>query len=624
MHFLRADTQSKLVFLNFSLTITALWCLIRGYQGLDGDAQIYAFQALARINHALSTDLYLQNTSQDEFTIFSPLYATLIRALGLRAAAQTLTLVFICWFYVAAWKLSEALTDRNIPWLAIALLVIASGDYGGAGVFHLSECYLTARLPAEALVVTALACHFCGHRFLAWLTAIGALFVHPLMALPGLITLLALNVSATVAVGGFFGGLLVALLISVAASRLPTVARALPLMDSDWLYVVRERSQFLFPQLWKARDWATNIRPLLFLMFMASVSPNSNSQKLCVAALCVGLSGLFLAFIPGLVGPVALLVQGQAWRWVWIACFLSVLLLPITLIEVWRDRYCGALCAVLLISAWALPSIYGTACLGFAIICWLARGHIGEAAIPHVRSTAIIACVALIVAAAFDTWTSGASRTEPHGAVSSAMVKDSAAVKTSAAVVVGLLWWGLKNMRALRATTVVSLFLIIATTLLLPHSLKNNVAFASDTQKEEFADWTSVIPPTSSVLVTPTRDVGAFVWFILQRPNYLALDQSAGVVFSRKTALEVQRRSAVLLPLMDPSWKILSGMRNAKARPLTSDILKRICADPQLGFVISPQTVDFPLLRHWHSGPWMDWNLYDCAKIRGNAELGLT
>jgi hypothetical protein len=139
MYFLRADTQSKLVFLNFSLTITALWCLFRGYQGLDGDAQIYAFQALARVNHALSIDLYLQNTPQDEFTIFSPLYATLIRTLGLRAAAQTLTLAFICWFYVASWKLEEALADRNIPWLAIGFLVMAPGDYGGAAVFHLSE-----------------------------------------------------------------------------------------------------------------------------------------------------------------------------------------------------------------------------------------------------------------------------------------------------------------------------------------------------------------------------------------------------------------------------------------------------------------------------------------------------
>jgi len=37
----------------------------------------------------------------------------------------------------------------------------------------------------------------------------------------------------------------------------------------------------------------------------------------------------------------------------------------------------------------------------------------------------------------------------------------------------------------------------------------------------------------STVLVAPPHDVGAFVWFTSGSANYLALDQSAGVVFSR-------------------------------------------------------------------------------------------
>ncbi len=84
----------------------------------------------------------------------------------------------------------------------------------------------------------------------------------------------------------------------------------------------------------------------------------------------------------------------------------------------------------------------------------------------------------------------------------------------------------------------------------------------------------------ATVLVAPTRDVGAFVWFTLGRPNYLALDQSAGVVYSRETALEVQSRSEMLLPLMDPTWKILTSLQaqagsgrksEAGIRPLTPE-----------------------------------------------------
>jgi hypothetical protein len=125
------------------------------------------------------------------------------------------------------------------------------------------------------------------------------------------------------------------------------------------------------------------------------------------------------------------------------------------------------------------------------------------------------------------------------------------------------------------------------------------------------------------VLVAPTKDAGAFVWFTLNRPNYLALNQSAGVAFSRETALEVRRRSEILLPLMDPDWKILSslrssgnGKRSAATRPLTAEGLLEICRDRQLGFVISPQNVGFDPLPHVNAGEWKDWNLYDCRKVR--------
>jgi len=131
-----------------------------------------------------------------------------------------------------------------------------------------------------------------------------------------------------------------------------------------------------------------------------------------------------------------------------------------------------------------------------------------------------------------------------------------------------------------------------------------------------------------SSIMQIARDAGAFVWFTLERPNYLSLDQSAGVVFSRATALEIRRRSEVLLPLMDPDWKILAGLRagsgggrknEAASRPLTPEKLIQVCADPQLGFVISSAKAGFDPLRHEHAGAWKDWNLYDCRKVRSAA-----
>jgi hypothetical protein len=150
----------------------------------------------------------------------------------------------------------------------------------------------------------------------------------------------------------------------------------------------------------------------------------------------------------------------------------------------------------------------------------------------------------------------------------------------------------------------------------LPGALRIGNAPGSTPAKQDFSAWIEAIPATSTVFVTPNRDVGSFVWFTLLRPNYLTLNQSAGVVFSRDTALEVERRSEVLLPLEDPDWKILSGGRKSPSRKLTLEILQRICTDPQLGFVISPEALGIPSIKHRQSGPWMDWNLYDCAQVR--------
>src|SRR5271165_2833695 len=180
MHSLRNALQNNLLTSTLVLMLTVLWLLMHGYQGFAGDAQIYAFQALARIHPALSSDLYLENTSQDQFTVFSPFYAWCIGWMGLDNAARLLTLFFTLWFLTAAWILAAALTTSAAAWLAVAFLVIVAGDYGAAGVFHVADSFLTARLPAEALIITALACYYRGMKRLAVVVAMAALLVHPL------------------------------------------------------------------------------------------------------------------------------------------------------------------------------------------------------------------------------------------------------------------------------------------------------------------------------------------------------------------------------------------------------------------------------------------------------------
>jgi hypothetical protein len=206
-------------------------------------------------------------------------------------------------------------------------------------------------------------------------------------------------------------------------------------------------------------------------------------------------------------------------------------------------------------------------------------------------------------------------------------ITNTVGAKIFAASLFVLLWWWLRAARTLWATVNICAVLLISSIFVVfaPFNQARSVGSKSDI--EEFSDWRAAIPEMSTVFVAPARDVGSFVWFTLGRPNYLALDQSAGVVFSRLTALEVRRRSEVLLPLTDPTWKILSDIRGASDRKrkaptrlLTAQALLQVCGDPQLGFVISPQNVGFEPMRHAHNGAWQDWYLYDCVRVRSRAD----
>jgi hypothetical protein len=627
MHSSNPGFQSKIATLSLALMLVALWLLMDGYQGLTGDGQIYAFQALARLHPQLTTDLYLQNTSQDQFTIFSPLYAWLIGLFGLENAARLLAVLFTVWLWAAAWSLARAITGRDAAWLGAAFLLIIAGDYGGSGVFQLSEPYLTARLPAEALTITALACHARGMKGLGLLLAMGALFFHPLIALPGLLLLICLWLPSRVSVMGAIGGVLAALVVAVVATNLPLASHVLTVMDAAWLEVVRERSQFLFLQLWSIRDWNLNARPFIYLAFTAIAVPDERIGNFCVAAAIVGAAGLAVAFIAGLFGPVAILVQGQAWRWVWIAVFISALLLPVTALHVWRDEKCGPLCAILLVSGWTLSAVDGTLCVSLALILWLTRTHINARVATFFRWVSAALGVAIVAWILIKCWAivsppTPPSRPAPLGVV---QIQDIFALKIPAVLFGALVWWVIRTSRTIWVPTFLSAMLVALSIFMLPAAFKQSRILASASDINEFADWINAIPPTSTVLVTPARDVGAFVWFTLGRPNYLAVDQSAGVVFSRATAVEIRRRSEVLLPLMDPDWKMLTSLRaksgnarkdDATTRPLTAKSLIQVCADPQLGFVISQKDVGFGPLRHEHAGAWKDWNLYDCRKVR--------
>ncbi len=616
--------QRPLATLALTLTALALWALTHEYRGLVLDGQIYAVQALAKLRPSLNTDLFLQNTTQDQFTIFSSFYAWVIAAIGLNPAAMVLTALFSFWFLCAAWHLTAYLFDRNYAWLAVFLILVTGGHYGAFAVFHFLEPFLTARLPAEALVVTALVLTVRGAAKSGLALAATAGLFHPLVALPGLLLLICLSLPLRVNAIGAACGLVACLAAALSAARVPSIDRLLPPMDGTWLYVVRERSQFLFLQLWTFKDWELNVRPFVCLALSVMTLQDARVRKLALCGMLVGAAGLGVAAIASLAGP-AVLIQGQAWRWVWVTGLLSIVFLIPTARALRDQAPCGNACAALLIAAWSFPADIGFFFSLAALTVWMGREARWLQIARNTQMILVLIVVTVIVLAILET--SRVLKLPPSIAFSANSGAQSIfTVRVWLMAAVALLYALLRVAKSPVMPLIIASLVGTGAACLLNRAYLQSRSYGSAADIDEFADWRAVIPPDSTVFVTNGHDSGSFVWFTLERNNYLSPGQSAGVVFSRATALEIKRRSEVLVPLVNQSWKILASLQHAEAgsraspvvyhHALTAKSLAGVCADPALGFVVSPDSVGFDPVVHTRNDAYRNWKLYDCSRVR--------
>ena len=182
-----ADKRPWIHGVSLTLGLLALWTLTHRFRGLAQDGVLYAVQAMARIHPYFAGDVMLSGTSQDSFTLFSPMYAALIRMFGIIGASTLLFALCTAGYLCAAWLLIRRLFDGHVAYLTVAVLICVSSEYGAWSIFSSAEDFLTARSLAEACVVGSIAAYYWQRSWWrqAWL-GVGML-IHPVMALPGLL-----------------------------------------------------------------------------------------------------------------------------------------------------------------------------------------------------------------------------------------------------------------------------------------------------------------------------------------------------------------------------------------------------------------------------------------------------
>src|SRR5690606_35400386 len=98
-------------------------------------------------------DVFLKYGSQDNYTLFTPLYAALIPLLGVEHAASLITFVSVLALLLSAWSLARTLMPAPYAWLGLGILVIVPTYYGLGIFFAVLEGFVTPRLLAQALVL---------------------------------------------------------------------------------------------------------------------------------------------------------------------------------------------------------------------------------------------------------------------------------------------------------------------------------------------------------------------------------------------------------------------------------------------------------------------------------------
>ncbi len=592
---LNSSATSRLVLAVVGLVGIATWALSHSYRGIFHDAGLYTLQALARLHpDSLSGDVFLKFGSQDGFTIFSPIYAAASRMLGVEFAAATLTLVLQGALLAGAWILARAVMPFSMAIFGVAVLIAVPGDYGPDRIFTCIEPFLTPRMGAEALVLGSLAAALWQRKALAASLGITAVLIHPIMAMAGVCALVYLYVGKPKPL--FTGAVAIVGLMTLALAAYVMPQGDWGRFDAHWLALVEHRSPYVFIAHWQLDDWSRAAVTLATLGVGLRVLPNKRARTLSLIALTTALAGLALTFIACDLLHLVVLTQLQPWRWQWLGAVVAAVLLPAILRALWQDAAIETgttelrtaelrTTALLLVSAWVFAS---NAFALFASLAALAALVLLPKLKPsEARWVYFGACGLGVIAVAWRLASNleftDAYYLDPNIPLwirrASSFIHDG----TAPVAAVSLAFWLARMRRGRTALILLGGLAGAACVGSFPQTWKSWTTREFPPQQlAGLGGFRERIPPGADVF-WPESPVA--VWVLLQRPSYLSVIQTSGMVFSRRSALELERRANALSGAINPGsfmgWSAGTGMT------LSAQQLEQTCATGEFQFLVT-------------------------------------
>jgi hypothetical protein len=137
------------------IIISVLWLATRPYYGIVHDALFYMLQAIHELNpNRFAEDLYFKFGSQDEFTMFSIIYAPLLQLIGVANTAIVFAIVGqIFWICALLYFVRGLIRQRSLALMSVAAVIALPNTYV---LLDYGEGFVTPRIFAEALTMAAL------------------------------------------------------------------------------------------------------------------------------------------------------------------------------------------------------------------------------------------------------------------------------------------------------------------------------------------------------------------------------------------------------------------------------------------------------------------------------------
>jgi hypothetical protein len=621
--------------------LLAMNALARPCYATAHDAHLYSLQALNQAeNGAYAADVFLCYGSQDQFTLFSRVIGPLVAAIGVRAAFFLCYLICNTLFIFALFRLVRTLVaDPVIATLSLIYLVTAPLSYGGFDIFTVHEQFFTPRIVGTTFTLFALERMLGRHFVQALLLLIAGSLMHPLMAFGGAM-IWAGYLACTYLPTRVFAGLLIAALLgSAAVLSIPAVGTQLfGTMDADWHQMIRVAVGYNYPDTWTLKDWL-NVAvsfavPIAACRALYQGDPE-HRRFFAIVALA-GAVGLVATLAASFL-PYALLFQGQPYRVLWI---LKVFQVPL---------------GFLLIARWSHDPKARFAALGLLAFFCVTHYLPPELAIFAIAVALSIGVSRLQEETEPNAWWYAAARGLVLGALAWMAYRWWFLLGERETIVaqfdfnewllfdmISPFFWlvGLCVTAAWMekpATWRVALGAAVAIAIVTPVAL-----FAAEASPEFRRDHTRLGADVELVRdFVKAGNHGSrrstvywclgrtdLVWTDVGANSYFGILQTAGVMFNRQTAAEIDRRVVLVARFemarqrgvgvfLDEEKKV--GMENLFKIPYDSPLpsqedLVRLCQEPGLDYVIIEQ--EFPGLYSASNGRIF---VYECYKVKGSA-----